>query len=363
MLKLHFISSLTSMLNPSIPSERAFHAYAPPQKRERDETFDILKGIAILLVILGHCEIGPLQPFIFSFHMPLFFFVTGYFLKIRTLRSEIQLSLKRLIIPYIFSAFCICVAAAIVDLSNYAWADGSYTQETIVKHLLGYNGESNLWFVGRIRVLWFLLALFWARIIVISLLSRIKSIMLLCLIFFLLGLLGIILGRFSAVPYCLPQGLSAASFLYMGYVVKKYDLLYSNNVKHIMPFFIILWLYCWNQGGIDINNNFYSVGYVFCLFGATGAFFTLHSIVSHFHIKNLCWKALQFCGRYSLIIFCIHAIESNICNWKSFALLHHIPLEYILTFHFSIRLVIALAFTFLILKIKPLHEGVFQIKT
>ena len=45
---------------------------------------DQLKGIAILLVVLGHvigynnCEDSFLWRFIYSFHMPLFMFISGY---------------------------------------------------------------------------------------------------------------------------------------------------------------------------------------------------------------------------------------------------------------------------------------------
>lgn len=45
---------------------------------------DQLKGIAILLVVLGHvigynnCENSFLWRFIYSFHMPLFMFISGY---------------------------------------------------------------------------------------------------------------------------------------------------------------------------------------------------------------------------------------------------------------------------------------------
>jgi len=45
--------------------------------------FDIAKGIAILAVIIGHLGGLPdiLGRFIFSFHMPLFFLISGYFMK------------------------------------------------------------------------------------------------------------------------------------------------------------------------------------------------------------------------------------------------------------------------------------------
>lgn len=43
----------------------------------RDKSIDILKGIGILLVIIGH-SYGPCRNFIYLFHMPLFFMAAGY---------------------------------------------------------------------------------------------------------------------------------------------------------------------------------------------------------------------------------------------------------------------------------------------
>ena len=51
---------------------------------ERNEIIDIMKGIGIIAVIIGHMWNVPEVPyrnFIFSFHMPLFFLIAGYFYK------------------------------------------------------------------------------------------------------------------------------------------------------------------------------------------------------------------------------------------------------------------------------------------
>lgn len=45
---------------------------------KRDITIDIMKGIGIFLVVLGHVlEQDLTNKFIYSFHMPLFFFISG----------------------------------------------------------------------------------------------------------------------------------------------------------------------------------------------------------------------------------------------------------------------------------------------
>jgi fucose 4-O-acetylase-like acetyltransferase len=73
---------------------------------KRIEYIDIAKGIGILLVVMGHNDFGLVSPFfykfIYSFHMPLFFFVSGMLFKseipfFTMLRRRYQTVLK----PYI----------------------------------------------------------------------------------------------------------------------------------------------------------------------------------------------------------------------------------------------------------------------
>ena len=47
---------------------------------QRNHTIDILKGIAILLVVLGYTKFAG-TGFIYLFHMAVFFMASGYFYK------------------------------------------------------------------------------------------------------------------------------------------------------------------------------------------------------------------------------------------------------------------------------------------
>ena len=48
----------------------------------RIDFIDAAKGVAILLVVLGHSgHSGYIRDFIFTFHVPFFFFVSGLFIK------------------------------------------------------------------------------------------------------------------------------------------------------------------------------------------------------------------------------------------------------------------------------------------
>jgi len=78
----------------------------------RIQYIDIARGIGILLVVLGHNDFSIISPFayhvIYSFHMPLFFFLSGYF--INTSDGFRTFAVKRfhsLLKPYLFTIFLI----------------------------------------------------------------------------------------------------------------------------------------------------------------------------------------------------------------------------------------------------------------
>lgn len=334
------------------------------QINSRDETFDALKGIAIFLMIVGHCLPGPLKIFAHTFHMPLFFFIAGYFLKIRPIRQEIQLSIKRLIIPYIFAAFFSSLIAILQDLSNYTWADGTYSQGIIIKLLLGFRANTSPdWINGNIGILWFILAMFWARCIAVFLIRKIRSIKKLGVIFFILAILGIILGKYFFVPYCIPQGLSASALVYAGFLIKKFKMLNPECISRILPLLLVFWLCSLSHKGLGMASANYPLGFVFSSLGALGAFFTLYIVVKTIYRKeSLFWRFIYFGGRFSLIIYCVHAIEFDNINWRAFALLHHVPLNHFCLFQLIVHFTIILVFTSIILKMKPIREHIFQIR-
>jgi len=88
----------------------------------RINKFDNLKGFAIILIVLGHLP-GLLSPafdhrFIYIIHLPIFFFVAGYFSKIGP--DEPIKSFKRLMIPFfLFSIIwkiCLIIMAKDVNI-------------------------------------------------------------------------------------------------------------------------------------------------------------------------------------------------------------------------------------------------------
>lgn len=63
---------------------------------------DFAKGIGIILVVWGHAN-GPFSQYIYQFHMPLFFFISGMLFcnsQIDSFFGYAQRKLKALLVPF-----------------------------------------------------------------------------------------------------------------------------------------------------------------------------------------------------------------------------------------------------------------------
>ena len=67
----------------------------------RDRSIDILKGFGIILMVIGHIEVGlPMSRYNESFYMPLFYVISGYLISTKRPYKDFILSrLNSLIRP------------------------------------------------------------------------------------------------------------------------------------------------------------------------------------------------------------------------------------------------------------------------
>lgn len=115
----------------------------------RYDWIDWAKVIAIYLVVFGHVW-QPFPVYVFAFHMPFFFMISGFLQKRRPFKEELSKSAKSLLAPY---------AIYNVYLLIYCYFMGEYDADYPLNMLLG-----NQWYLSMAcRPLWFLLALFEIR--------------------------------------------------------------------------------------------------------------------------------------------------------------------------------------------------------
>lgn len=213
----------------------------------RDSSFDIMKGIAILLVVLGHSvpdqasasgiasyPLYLMRTIIYSFHMPVFFFVAGYFMHI-PLKEGFQKFVKdksiRLMVPY-FTIGLLYFPFKLV-LSKFA-SQQIYPQD-IWKIFIGINPDGELWF---------LYCLFFISIIIALLVKRVNLGLLIGS--FLIGMLSDVFNIFSVAmvseilyfQFFFILGLYKTLLIFLG-TVSMDIYIFSDIVK--IPFRIVLW--------------------------------------------------------------------------------------------------------------------------
>src|SRR5215211_396662 len=122
---------------------------------KRIEYLDIAKGIGILLVVLGHNDFEVISLFIqrliYSFHMPLFFFLSGYFINISVPFFDFfKRRFNALLKPFFFTIFLIYFTSVSFEKMGFNTAI-----TRMVKSLYGsghYLDWVQLWFLPHLFV-------------------------------------------------------------------------------------------------------------------------------------------------------------------------------------------------------------------
>ena len=136
------------------------------------ELMTMLKGMGIVLVVLGHAIVAKSLPhnFIYLYHLTLFYFASGYFYKdkyIGNLKLYIWKRIKTLYFPFVKYGLLFLL------LHNFFSMLGLYKDHLTVREMLK-EGLSILEFFGfepLLGVFWFLKSLFVVNIVFASILS------------------------------------------------------------------------------------------------------------------------------------------------------------------------------------------------
>lgn len=258
--------------------------------------FNILKGIGIFLVILGH--VGGVSEnisnVIFSFHMPLFFFVSGFFFKETTLKAFLFKKGKRILIPYIAFSFLSFLMYYIPNYNDSKFNFFDFFYGTFL-------GISDGFYLSWNIVLWFLPALFLLNLIYL-LLEKIKKKFLIIVLF----IVGIYFrnDETKILPFHLISVLLSLPFFVFGNYLKHYYFTLNKYCKDWM--FIVLlilgiFMVSLNTLKPDLRVNL--IGNVFVFYLASFILITATLLLSRLINKN---KILEWLGNNSLLIMCLH---------------------------------------------------------
>ncbi|MBQ5976800.1 MAG: acyltransferase family protein [Oscillospiraceae bacterium] len=285
---------------------------------QRKEYLDIAKGIGILLVVLGHCPLvyHPLKQWIYSFHMPLFFFIGGMVWNKASHEKRgfftwkfLMDKAKRLLIPCFLWALFYSLAVAVMN--------GRFSPK-VIAYLL-YGSQAGFQRAGSLTSLWFLPCMFLsvcAFEIVQQLLSNAKrrELYLLCVSVFLAAV-GLFLPRFSrGYPWSIDIAFLAAAFMIWGCLAAKgFEAVAHKKVFSLLLFLLVLAVsltYVFNlpytsTNNVDLAGRHFGNRALYLLDAAAGSacILLLGTILRK---SKAAAKTLGYLGRITIPILIVH---------------------------------------------------------
>lgn len=225
-------------------------------EKKRIAWMDIFRGYGIILMIMGHVEFGSrFDFFIHAFHMPMFFFISGYFFSNKNISTLdfIKKKAKALLLPYI-----------VWGGSGYLiWL--CYHEKSIIPlyHLL-YNNTEGLPIVG---ALWFLSALFLTEVIYFVIDRYVKNIVEKNCLIILIAIFGTIATNLLPIrlPYAMDAAFVGVGLFHVGHTMhaKKntyvVDSLLNLNFKVWLVLSILCCAFIFRNGYVNMRTGDYGV--------------------------------------------------------------------------------------------------------
>lgn len=270
------------------------------QQNNRIVWVDIAKGIGIILVIMGHIAENKI---IYSFHMPLFFILSGYLYKNK--EKFVRKKIKSILVLYLFFA--------IVSFLYWYFIERYFREQDVSP----INVFLNIWIATPSinyvfnTALWFLPCLFITEVMFHFLEKRIKNTKILLSFIIVFSIIGYIYPKLNIIrlPFGIDSAFIAIGFYFFGYWWKKSENIILQKVNlNIITRIIVLCICCIVvicvpslTNGMNIGNMEYPFYPIIYLTSFAG-FFMIY-LVSNMISEN---RPLQFLGQNTLVLLGIH---------------------------------------------------------
>ena len=272
---------------------------------------DLYRGIGIILMIMAHVGFGSFfDHYIHAFHMPMFFFVSGYFFKLDSALVFFKHKIRTLLLPYYLCAILIYLGWQVL-FGNL--------EDSLVRILLYMNSTK---FVA--AALWFLTALFVANAIYWLIHKLFKSIIYLSIAVCLIALCGNLMHFFFVKPcvFALDAGLVGAGIMHFGYlcrncrsiiIEKAMNLKWSEIIFTVTMLSIMIFA----NGKVNMREGKYgivplfwinSVGMCIVLWNAAREIQEIHNTKLSKDVLIDLYSILINIGRRSLIFLCLNQV-------------------------------------------------------
>ena len=293
-----------------------------PDHKQRIVYWDIAKGIAILLCVIGHQPGIPnsCRSIIFSFHMPIFFIANAYFIKRYDIGNCLKRSARSLLVPYA----TVCLVSAVLNvLINPSGAERFQVFVQGLKDMLMgiswtstiLNQFQSVWLV------WFVICLFAARLLYTALMAGLqkKPWWVGLLVMTAVTAAGVLIGtRVAYLPWSFDVAMASMIFMWTGDQLRR-----TSAMEKVHPGFIIyvcglLWIGLVRNGyQIEFVPRSYP-GYILCYFCAIAGSLTVVQLSKFLEKVPAVSAFLKWCGKNSMTVLAFHCLEMRFVPWERF---------------------------------------------
>lgn len=276
---------------------------------------DMAKGYGILAVFTGHIVQGTVVgDFVYSFHLPLFFFISGYLFNATLPFGKFMAhKLKSIILPYFVLGLPIVFFAAYYPLvfarNDPMWLPpADKLGEALVENLFGFV------FQVRYATLWYLAVLFFLNI-VMYILTRVpyKPVHIIIVIAMAVAGLGYYGNGGSWLPWNVDVVMTAIPFFYVGYFIRQYDIVTTRLIPLKALYKLGLWavFMAINIGAniMTFSRSGSGLEMYQCSYGVPGwtylsAFAGICGVIVFSTLFDL--KPINYIGEHSMLFFLWH---------------------------------------------------------
>ncbi|WP_304960398.1 acyltransferase family protein [Thomasclavelia cocleata] len=310
----------------------------------RNKQFDIIKGIAILCVVIGHAinesifynyELVILRKFIYILHLPIFFFCSGYFFLDKYNFKEFFIKkVKSLYLPFVLFGFLF----VFIDIFRGYSVNSLVREVFFILIFKNYNSYAG--------ALWFVPFLFLTELLYFSI-QKFKNqfkfgniyILIISIVF---ASIGILLLRNDIDYYNIDISCLMIPVMFMGSLYKKYEAVikkFITNWLWLLAGALIIIINLISQNEIELAvREYYGNIFLFYMMIVLGIIFCLSISFFIYNFSSIIAKLIMYVGKSSYYIMALHFFifkVIDLCYYKIFGSIYNIDIKTMYYFPYS----------------------------
>lgn len=338
---------------------------------KRNKIIDLMKSIGILLVVIGHCSKNIfLNRFIYIFHLPLFFLISGYLYNEKNSKEPwnfVGQKIKKFVTLYIlYGSFLVVfrnifIQMGILNVPKYKLGDIiiGILNSCLFQSIEPFSAA--MWFIPILLVS--LIVYNFITNLVINIKDSKEKEIKRTIIILLITILGIYLNNknyniglhYQTVFVIMP-------FIHLGQIIKLYfkDKLYPNLLVSFITIIITILCLLKLNGGVELSINQIWNPFIFYVLGSL-LIYVVYTICFYLDKFSKIASIFEYIGKNTFQIMCLHIVSFKVldyivinCFTKNYVILSNFTISYEKLFigYIIIGITLPLIFVYLLKKLK-----------